>query len=159
MTVRARVRALLAARRGSVAVESALTITLVLLPLCLGAADLGVVFATQARLDAATEATVLAAWGNSAAASPATLQAVATQAYGAAPPALSVPTPTLVCVCLTVANGQESATPANCGGTCASGQIASYLSLSLSTQVSLPVPIPALPSVVTLSSGGTVRIQ
>ena len=152
-------RALIGARRGAVAVESALAITLVLVPLCLGAADLGVVLATQARLDQATQATILAAWGNTAAASPAVLQALATGAYGAAPPGLVMTTPSLACVCLTVASGQETSTPANCGGTCASGQMASYLSLSLSAQVTLPVPLPALPAAIALSSGGTVRIQ
>ncbi len=154
-----RARAFRRARRGSVAVESALAIALVLVPLCLGAADLGTVFATQARLDQATAAAVFAAWGNGAALSPAAVQAVAASAYGTAPPALSMTTPGLSCVCLSIAGGQESSTPAACGGTCASGQLAGYLSLSLSAAVTLPVPLPALPAAITLSSGGTVRVQ
>lgn len=155
----AALRDFIGARRGAVAVEAALAITLVLVPLCLGAADLGVVFTTQARLDQAMQAAVFAAWGNAAGASPSVLQAVVTQAYGAAPPSLAMTTPSLACVCLTIASGQETSTPTNCGASCASGQAAVYLSLSLSTAVTLPVPLPALPPAIALSSGGTVRVQ
>ncbi len=147
-----------ASRRGSVAVETALTFLFVAIPLGLGAADLGTVLVTQMRLDRAVETALLAAWGNGGAVPPAALQGVINAAYGTAPP-LTLSGPSFSCVCLSVSGGSETAAPATCGGGCAAGVPALYLSLTLGTTVSLPVPIPGLPSTIALSSGGTVRVQ
>jgi len=159
MTRRGLIAACRRARRGSVAVEAALAIVFVLTPLCFGAADLGLTFATQARLDQAMEAAILFAWGNATSASPSAIQTVAQSAYGTAAPSLAMTTPVLACYCLTIANGQETQTASACGATCASGQMATYLALSLSASLTLPMPLPALPSPITLTSAGMVRIQ
>ena len=147
-------------RRGAVALEAALIGSLLLVPLAVGAADLGSIFTTQARLDTALEAAALYAWGNPGNATPANITQIAQSAYGTAAPTLVVTTPQNVCYCISVGGGQQTRTAVSCTGSCASGaQLGIYLSVSFSTNLSLPAPVPGLPTTVSLSSAGMVRTQ
>ncbi len=147
-------------RRGAVALEAALIGSLLLVPLAVGAVDLGSIFTTQARLDAALEAAALYAWGNPGNATPANITQIAKSAYGNAAPTLLATTPQNVCYCITVGGGQQTRTAVSCTGSCASGaQLGIYLSVSFSTNLSLPAPVPGLPTTVSLSSAGMVRTQ
>ena len=147
-------------RHGAVALEAALIGSLLLVPLAVGAVDLGSIFATQARLDAALEAAALYAWGNPGNATPANITQIAQSAYGNGAPSLVATTPQNVCYCISVGGGQQTRTSVSCTGNCATGQqLGTFLSVSFSTNLSLPAPVPGLPTTVSLSSAGMVRTQ
>src|SRR5579875_361443 len=95
-------------RRGSVAVEAALVLSLVLLPLLLAVWDLAEILATRARTDAAVQAAILATWSG---ADPAD---AAIAAYGAAAPPLTVAPPQTGCVCTTPAGTRQNGTVTPC---------------------------------------------
>ena len=145
-------------RRGSVAVEAALALGLVLVPLLLALADLGLALSVQMRLERANQAALFYAWGNSGA-SVAAIKSAASAGYGVSDPSFAA-TASEACYCITQTGTRSSGTAVACTGSCASGQqVATWLTVQSSTSVALPVPLPGYGSSLSLSSGSTARVQ
>ena len=159
MTRRGRLRA---ARGGSVAVETALVVSLFLLPLLLGMWDFAIVLQAGARLDQALEGAVFYAYASAANAQDnAGLTTAANNAFGSGAPALTVGTPQTSYYCITPPGGSRlNGSAAGASTQCGSGQVlAAYLSLSFSTTVALPVAVPWLGGSVPLSTSAIVRVN
>src|SRR6185437_2916861 len=75
-------------RRGSVAVEAALALGLVLVPLLLALSDLGLALSVQMRLERANQAALFYAWGTSGA-SVASIKSAASAGYGVSDPSFA----------------------------------------------------------------------
>jgi Flp pilus assembly protein TadG len=155
-------RRLAADRRAAVAVESALTFGLILVPLFLGAADAAVLLAAQSRLEAAVHSALFYAYASAAnATSPSGIENAATEGYGSFGPALTVATPAYAYYCIepngTEATGTEEGSSS---ASCPSGQsLATWLTVSVSATVSLPVSIAPFPDSVKLAASATVRVD
>lgn len=155
-------RRLAADRRAAVAVESALTFSLVLVPLFLGAADAAVLLAAQFRLEAAVHNALFYAYASAAnATNPAGIENAATEGYGSGGPTLTVATPSYAYDCIapdgTEATGTEESSSS---ASCPSGQsLATWLTVSVSATVSLPVSIAPFPDGVKLAASATVRVD
>ncbi len=151
-----------AGRRGSVAVESALALLLILVPLFAGIADLGLVFSAQTRLDDALNSAALYSWANSATLTPSNLQQMITQQWGSASPALTIATPVFTCTCVTVGSqGNPQSAPIGCTNHCNSAAAtikSAYVAVKLSTEVPLPLPFPGIASPFPLAVSGTIRL-
>jgi Flp pilus assembly protein TadG len=155
-------RGVLADLRGAVAVESALTFSLLLLPLFLGGADVAMLMGTQLRLQAAVRNAVFYAYASSSNATDATaIENAATAGYGSGGPTLTVATPSYAYYCIaptgTEATGTaESSSSANCP----SGQsLATWLTVSVSATVALPFTVAPFAASMPLSAGATVRVN
>lgn len=145
-------------RRGSVAVEAALALGIVLVPLLLALSDLGLGLSVQMRLEWANQAALFYAWGNSGA-SIASIQSAASAGYGVSDSSFSA-TASEACYCITPTGTRLSGTAVACTGSCASGeQVATWLTVQSSTSVALPVPLPGYGSSLALSSASTARVQ
>lgn len=142
-------------RRGSVALEAALAITLVLAPLVFGAVGAGQFIATQVRLDRALHAAMLFAWATPSAGA-AAIRTAAIDGYGAGTPALTA-SAVVACTCMLPAGTRQAGTPVNCAGTCGTGMImATHVTTTLSATVA--VNLPGVPNK-TLTASGTARLQ
>jgi len=151
------VRWLRTSRSGSVSVETALVVAYVLAPLCMGAIDVGMIMTTQARLDRALQAAAQYAWNIGGSATAANIQSAAQTGYGGGTPALTA-SAALACYCVTAT--ATSPTAVACTGSCTSPKVlATYVTLTATTALSLPVPTPIFQSPMTLSASGTFRIQ
>lgn len=145
-------------RRGSVAVEAALAMGLVLVPLLLALADLGLALSVQMRLERANQAALFYAWGNSGA-SVASIKSAASAGYGVSDPSFSA-TASEACYCITPTGTRSSGTAVACTGSCSAGeQVATWLTVQSSTSVVLPAPLPGYGSNLSVSSAGTARVQ
>jgi len=155
-------RGLASDRRGAIAVETALSFSLVLLPLFLGAADVAVLLATRFRLEAAVRNAVFYAYSSAANAQSVTgIENAATSGYGSGGPALTVATPTFAYYCIE-ANGTEATGTEESGSSasCPTGQsLATWLTVSVSASASLPVTIAPFPATVPLGASATVRVN
>lgn len=149
--------------RGSVSVEAALVISLVLIPLLLGIWDYASILAVQARLDEALNAAVEYADSSPANATNKTAIAnAATTAYGNATPSLALTGPTLsyYCIAVSPAGTKASGTAAIVNTNCGSGEVlATYATLSLAATVALPVAAPGLGATYPLAETATVRVN
>ena len=156
------IHALAADRRAAVAVESALTFSLILLPLFLGAADAAVLLAVQFRLEEAVHNALFYAYASAAnATSPSGIENAATEGYGSDGPALTVATPSYAYYCIEPDGTEATGTEENSSSaSCPSGQsLATWLTVTVSATVSLPVSIAPFPDSVPLSAGATVRVN
>ncbi len=148
---------------GSISVEAALVISLILLPLLLGLWDYTTVLSVQARLDEALNAAIEYADASGAnATNTAGISQAATSAYGSTSPSMAISGPTLsyYCIAVSPAGTRASGTDAEAGADCGSGEVlATYATLSLATTVPLPVSAPGLGSTFALSDNATVRVQ
>jgi TadE-like protein len=145
-------------RCGSVSVEAALALGLILVPLLLGVVDLGDGIIVHMRLDRAVQAALFYAWGT---AGPSTsgVQSAAQSGYGGSSPALSA-TAGIACYCIAPTGTRQSGTAEPCSGTCSAGQtLGSWVTVNASASVSLPFPLPGWGSSLALSSTATARIQ
>lgn len=158
----ARRRSLLGDRRGVIAVETALTFSLFFIPLFLGGADVAVLMATQVQLQAAVRNELFYAYSSSSnAMDTAGIEAAATAAYGTGGPTLSVATPTYAYYCI-APNGTEATGTAesSSSATCPSGEsLATWLTVSVSATVSLPVSTAPFSNTVPLGASATVRVN
>jgi hypothetical protein len=145
-------------RRGSVAVEAALALGLVLVPLLLALSDLGLALSVQMRLERANQAALFYAWGTSGA-SVASIKSAASAGYGISDPSFAAAA-SEACYCISPTGTRLSGTAVACTASCASGQqIATWLTVAASASVALPVPLPGYGSSIALSSGSTARVQ
>jgi hypothetical protein len=145
------------ARRGSASVEAALAVSLVLVPLSLGMADMGATLATSTRLDRALQSAVFHVWANPTSYTAASIAQAANASYGSAGPTLNL-TSSTACSC--VASSYNPMSSVACTGSCPTGQTrATYLTIGASTSYALPAPIPGLSSPRALSVQGTIRVQ
>ncbi len=152
-------------RRGVAAVEAALAIALVLIPLCLGAIGLGMALVTVNRLDRALQAAIFYAWANPGSAADwgeadsanlAATRAAAETAYGAAMPGATIDT-AVAFYC--VSGGYTQVPPAIAyNAACQAGQsIATYLTVIARASV-VPPGVP-LAAAIPLTVTGTVRVR
>ncbi|MBV8915291.1 MAG: hypothetical protein JOZ05_19910 [Acetobacteraceae bacterium] len=144
-------------RRGSASVEAALAVSLVLIPLALGMADVGATLATSSRLDRAIQSAIFHVWANPSSYTAASISQAASASYGTAAPTLTV-TSSTACSC--VALSYNPVASVACTDTCPTGQTrATYLTIGASASYTLPAPIPGLTSPWALSVQGTIRLQ
>ncbi|MBU6498791.1 MAG: pilus assembly protein [Rhodospirillales bacterium] len=153
--------ALWQARRGAVAVETALVLLLVLLPLFAAGWDFAVVLTLQSRLDAALAGGLFVAYTGGANASSTTgVTNAAASAYGAATPSLATNAASLGYACIAPTGTRPSALSATVPASCPSGQsVATYLTVTVGASASLPLPIPVLAGTVPLARSGVVRVN
>ncbi len=152
---------LLRDRRGVAAVEATMVISLVLVPLCLGVAAYGMVLADTARLDRALQAALFYIWSNPTGFTTSGVQTAAASgydntSYANASPALTV-TATSACYC--VSSLAIKGSSVSCTGTCTSGTVGTYVTVTASATFTLPVVVQSLTSPWTQSVSGTVRTQ
>lgn len=144
-------------RRGSASVEAALAVSLLLVPLALGMADIGAILSTSTRLDRALQSAIFHVWANPTSYTGTSISQAASASYGTAAPTLSV-TSSTSCSC--VSSSYSPVATVACTGACPTGQTrATYLTIGASTSFTLPAPLPGLPSPSPLSAQGTIRIQ
>ena len=145
-------------RCGSVSVEAALALGLILVPLLLGVVDLGLGMIVHMRLDRAVQAALFYAWGTPGPSTSA-VQSAARSGYGASSPTLTA-TAAIACYCIAPTGTRQSGTVKSCTGTCTAGQaLASWVTINANASFSLPFPLPYLGSTFALSSTATARIQ
>jgi Flp pilus assembly protein TadG len=145
-------------RCGSVSVEAALALGLILIPLVLGVVDLGLGIIVHMRLDRAAQAALFYAWGTPGPSTSA-VQSAAQSGYGATSPTLTA-TASIACYCITPTATRQSGTAASCTATCTSGQVlADWVTINVRASFGLPFPLPSLGSTFALSSTATARIQ
>jgi Flp pilus assembly protein TadG len=144
-------------RRGSASVEAALAVSLVLIPLALGTADVGATLATASHLDRALQSAIFHVWANPSSYTAASITQAASASYGTTAPTLSVSS-SKACSCVT--SFYNPVAGIACTASCPTGQTrAVYLTIGVSTSYTLPAPIPGLASPRPLSVQGTVRVQ
>jgi hypothetical protein len=149
-------------RRGAAAIEAALVIGLVLVPLCLGVAAYGLVLVDTARLDRALQAGLFYVWSNPTGFTTPGLQTAAAAgydgtSYATASPALTVGAAT---ACKCVSSGYSPVSAVSCTGSCPSGQtVATYVTVAASATFTLPIVVRSLISPLTQSVSGTVRTE
>jgi Flp pilus assembly protein TadG len=144
-------------RRGSAGVEAALAVSLVLVPLSLGMADMGATLATSTRLDRALQSALFHVWANPGSYTSSSISQAASASYGSVGPTLSV-TSSTACSC--VSSSYNPIASVACTASCPTGQTrATYLTIGASTSYTLPAPIPGVTSPRPLSVQGTIRVQ
>lgn len=147
-------------RRGSVSIEFALVSAFFLIPLTLASWDGLFALAARYQTEAALHTLYYFAWSNPGdATDTADLQTLlgAINQTAIAPISLSKhypQTPPTECL-----QSDGSSTQAQNNGTCSSGTPETMVTYQLTTSVDLPFGIPAFPNPLTLTTGGTVRIQ
>ena len=144
---------------GSVAVEAALVLPAVMLPLLFSVAAMGHSVSTQVRLDRALHTAMLYAWATPGAAVSG-IQSAATSGYGAGAPTMATPVSTIACYCIQPTGTRQSGTAIACTGTCTTGLVrASYVTTSLTATVTTTLPVASSLMSQTLTAAGTVRLQ
>jgi Flp pilus assembly protein TadG len=147
-------RRLLSAADGVVAVETALVCSLLLVPMLLGLWDVARIAMSTAELDEALQdAITYVAATNSTSSS-----AITTAAQAAYGNSISVSSST-VCYCVpTGTSTPTSPSSVSCTGSCSSGNsLEQYVSITVSTTVTIPFSVPYLGSSMALSSTGQVQ--
>jgi Flp pilus assembly protein TadG len=153
--------AILRDRSGVASIEAALLTSLLLVPMLGGAADAGLVLYNWGKVTRAEQAGLLSALGNGA--SPSTMLQAALTAYGNAPvkPSLQA---SVLCYCLPTATAyrRAGAGVVSCATTCGAGDtLAQFATLSVSTTVKLPLPLPLIgfASPFAINTSATARLQ
>ncbi len=143
-------------RRGVASLEAAILIALLLVPLCGGLADSGLILVNWMRVNRAERAALLYAWG--AGANTGGMLTAATTAFGGPAPSVSA---TAACYCLPSDQtwNRDNAQAVSCGSTCTSGDtLTEFVSVTVGTTVALPVPVPFYASSYTISSTSVGRV-
>ena len=155
--------------RANVAVEFALITALFTLPLLLGAADFVSIIAAKAQLNTALQAlyyyavtspgTAATASGNEASII-ATINANSDFQITAPSTAASPMTEFLTYSCYSTAASPLSFTPPSTTDSCTSSQVTmTFANYTLTTKLTLPVPLPGLSNPLTLSASGSIQIN
>ncbi len=149
-------------RRGSAALEAAIVITALLAPLLALLVGVGQAMLTQYRVDRATHAALLYAWGTPATAMTTSNVTAAAQAgYGTG--STMTPTAAISCYCMDQTGTRVSAstTAVSCTGTCSvSGQVlARWVTVTSSASFTPLLKGPWDGKAWTLQNSSTVRIQ
>jgi Flp pilus assembly protein TadG len=159
------------AAKGNVSVEFALITALFVLPLLLGASDFVSIIAAQAQLNTALQALYYYGVSNPNFATTTGTGAYATQIINLINTnsnyqiTLATPSMTYACFSTTTTAGTVSTPSApnasnTANGCSASGQTTlSYANYSISTKVSLPVPLPGFSNPMPMSASGYVQIS
>jgi len=143
----------LKSNHGAIAVETALTISFVLVPMTLGLWDAATIAIRKGEVDEALQAAITyVAAGNASNASG--IVAAARAAYGSN---INVSTST-TCYCVSTSVSPATPTGISCSGSCASGaDLEQFMNISVSSTVAMPVSAPYLGSTVTVTSSAQVR--
>jgi Flp pilus assembly protein TadG len=149
-------RRLIAARDGVAAIETALIMSLFLVPFLLAVWDVGQIAAGKAQLDEALQDTITyVSAGNATNGSGIT--AAAQAAYGGS---ITVATATS-CFCVSTSSSQPTApTSTSCSAKCGTGYVLQqFMAITTSSKVVIPFPVPFLnlTSPLTITSTGSVR--
>ncbi len=147
-------------RRGSVSVELALVSAFFLIPLTLGGWDGLFALAARYQTNAALHTLYYFAWSNpSDATNTADLQTLlgAINQTAIAPISLSTNYPRSPPPECLQPDGSSTATTSD--GTCPTGTLETMVTYQITASVDLPFAIPAFSNPITLTTGGTVRIQ
>lgn len=154
-----RLRRTLADRKGVAAIEAALLGGLLLVPLLAGAADFGLILASWAAATRAEQAGLFYAFSSGASASG--IEGAARAAYGGvAPPPTVTASSTCYCLPSTQSYARNNASPVACTVTCRSGDMMTqFVTVSVSTSVTLPVPLPGIPTSYPVATTATARLQ
>jgi Flp pilus assembly protein TadG len=145
-------------RQGVASIEAAFAIGFLLIPLSLGMIDIASELNEAARLDRALQSATFYAYANPGVFTTLGAQSAAQAAYGGSSPTLAVSASTS-CIC--VSSGYiPTGTALACLGLCPLGQkMATYLTISLTSTLPLPVAVPWLASSGQFSVQGTIRTQ
>lgn len=149
-------------RSGSVAIEAALAFALFLLPLLLAMSDYAIVLQKQEQLERALRGVMFYAYeGTAAAADDTGLLTAAQGGFGPGGTSLTMAVPQLAYYCITPPNGSlVNGSAATASTECPDGErLATYLTVSLVTNVALPFTVPLLKSVLSLSRTATIRVN
>jgi Flp pilus assembly protein TadG len=149
-------RRLIGAREGVAAIETALILSLFLVPFLLALWDVGQIAAGKAQLDEALQDTITyVSAGNATNGSGIT--AAAQAAYGNG---ITVATATS-CFCVSTGSSQPTQpTSTSCSGKCGTGYVLQqFMAITTSSKVVIPFPVPFLnlTSPMTITSTGSVR--
>jgi Flp pilus assembly protein TadG len=151
-----RLRHLLHDRSGVASLEAGILIAVLLVPLCGGIADAGLILMSWMRVNRAERAALLYAWGVGA--NTGGMLTAATTAFGGPAPSVSA---TAACYCLPSNQtwNRSKAQAVSCGSTCTSGDtLTEFVSITVGTTVALPVPVPFFASSYTVSSTSVGRV-
>jgi Flp pilus assembly protein TadG len=149
-------RRLMGAREGVAAIETALIMSLFLVPFMLAVWDVGQIAAGKSQLDEALQDTITyVSAGNATNGSGITTAAQA--AYGSG---ITVAT-TTSCFCVSTSSSQPTQpTSTSCSAKCGTGYVLQqFMSITTSSKVVIPFPVPFLnlTSPMTITSTGSVR--
>jgi Flp pilus assembly protein TadG len=152
---------LLRDRRGVAAVEAVLVTSLVLVPLCLGAAAYAMVLVYTAQLDRALQAALFYVWNNPTGFTTSGVQTAAAAGYDNTSYANTSPTLTVNAstACYCVSTSAIKGASVSCAGTCTSATVGTYVTVTVSATFTLPIVVSGLSSPLTQSVSGTVRTQ
>lgn len=148
-------------RRGSVAVELALIVSFLLVPLVIGSVDIMYVLIERYQINQALNEIYLFAWTDPADASNSTdISNILAQSstMSLAPIALADQTnnPGVLSYCL---QSDGSLTSPDSTGVCSTGQTVTYVSYALTAAVHLPVGVPFLPQPFKMNISGSAQLK
>ncbi len=147
------------------AIEAALATSLLLVPLSIGVIDLSLAINDAARLDRALQAAAFAVWNSPSSftanplgtAAANTISTAAINGFGnTITPAPTVSSST-ACYCVT--NGYSKGSSVSCSGSCSSGTVGVYVTITVSYNFTLPIAVPYLASPLAQSVSGTIRTK
>ncbi len=153
---------MLSDRSGTVAIEAALAFALFLVPLLLAMSDYAIVLQNEENLERALRGLIFYAYeGTANAADNNGLLTAAQDGFGPGSTSLTMVTPQVSYYCITPPGGSIlNGSSATASTECPEGQqLATYLTVSLSTTVTLPIAIPSLTSPLPLSRTATIRVN
>ncbi len=135
-----RLARLLRDRAGVASLEAALVTMLLLVPICGGLADGGLILVAWMRVSRAEHAALLYAWGNGA--NTGGMLTAAVGAFGSPAPTVNT---SAACYCLSAAQSwsRGAASGVSCSTTCSSGYtLTEFVSVTVAANVALPMPVP-----------------
>ena len=148
-------------RRGSVAVELALVVSFLLVPLVIGSVDVMYVLIERYQINQALNEIYLFAWTDPADASNSTdigniLVQSNTMSLAPIDLANQANNPGILSYCL---QPDGSLAPPDSDGACSTGQTVTYVSYALTAAVHLPVGVPFLPQPFNMNVSGAVQLK
>ena len=145
-------------RQGAIAVETALVLAVLLLPLMALLTDAGRGLLLQYRVSRAMHSALVYAWGVPAAPA-ADILTAAQDGYGVSTPTLTA-TASYSNLCISPTGTRSSGSAPQSGNTCGSGQIlATWVVATASTSFAPILPINWSTSAWTVSASATVRVK
>ena len=144
-----------------ISVELAVLAGLVLLPLTLGALDAGELVMARARLDQALHAALFYGYSTQGKATASEAQNAALAGYGGGTPPTVTPVIAPYCIVPAAGYPQGSTPPSPSNGSCANNTqvIETYLTVTVSSSVTLPFTVPWVTPTVTFNVSAKARIS